>query len=411
MKRMLTADWFSVLAQERGSSFSQRGRGEDRFTFGSPKEFNVAALHTSTPPFLEFRASDPSRQQEVELVATEAIRRVEDGSLGDIVWYSTTFPTLPLRLNSTSMLAGLFQLLSSQTRVSGWRRLGPFVLLEFVEEADPKNAEIFAPRTTVHAHLAAVGPCAGDFTSAQVHSLTELIAATSSFSLGRPVEMHPIAFPSKNQDIVRLNQLRCSPEVLTLARKHVSLDIISGRAEPGGIACFNRLRAALLTFDAAMRQERDAIACILFVVAAECLTTPNTPWKDTKLTKRFIEFYDTLMPDEIDGLVAHPNFESAFGFSRGRRGKRALRKEFLNRVYEFRSGQLHEGLKPSSGGPLLSTSWGEDLKRALFLDFAEAAILKYLQSPRSSLIGHPALDPIGSSTFHAPGRVSTGLTK
>jgi len=36
-------------------------------------------------------------------------------------------------------------------------------------------------------------------------------------------------------------------------------------------------------------------------------------------------------------------------------------------------------------------SW-DAIRRILFAEFAEAAILGYLKSPRSSLIGHPAFD-------------------
>lgn len=155
---------------------------------------------------------------------------------------------------------------------------------------------------------------------------------------------------------------------------------------------YTRGRAALLPFDAAGRQERDPVACILYVVAAEALTTPGTDWRSKKLTKRFIEFFDDLMPTELDQIVAHGNFEEAFGMRRGTRSARALRQELLDRIYDYRSGQLHEGLHPSYRG--LSSAldtWGE-IRRALSADFAEGAILRYLAAPRVSLVGHPAFE-------------------
>jgi hypothetical protein len=87
---------------------------------------------------------------------------------------------------------------------------------------------------------------------------------------------------------------------------------------------FRRARAALITFDAAVQQAHDSVACILYVVAAECLVMPHTEWRRSKLTKRFIEFLDELMPTELDQIVAHANFEETFGIRRGGRSPRAL---------------------------------------------------------------------------------------
>jgi hypothetical protein len=177
---------------------------------------------------------------------------------------------------------------------------------------------------------------------------------------------------------------RCS-----LARKHIPLDIFSQITWPGGFEHFQRLRAALLTFDAAVHQERNSVACILYVVAAECLTALNTDWRDNKLTKRFIQFFNDLMPTELDQMVAHGNFEAVFGIRRGTRTGRALRREMLEQIYDFRSGHLHSGLRPSYRGFASGFDSSDDVRRALFADFAEGAILRYLSSPRSSLIGHP----------------------
>jgi hypothetical protein len=182
------------------------------------------------------------------------------------------------------------------------------------------------------------------------------------------------------------------PDVLTLARKHISLDIVSPLATPGGFELFTRTRAALMTFDAAVRQERDSVGCILYVVAAECLSTPYTEWRHSKLTKRFIEFFDELMPTDLDQIVAHGNFEEAFGIRRGTRTARALRRDLLDRIYDYRSGQLHEGLRPGYRGLGVGFDVGDEVRRGLFADFAEGAILRYLAAPRVSLIGHPAFE-------------------
>ena len=106
-----------------------------------------------------------------------------------------------------------------------------------------------------------------------------------------------------------MNARRADPSIGTLARKSVSLDIFSVVAAEGGFQVFERARAALLTFVAATRQDRDSVAAILYVVAAECLTTPNAKWRRGRLTKRFIEFFEELVPEELDQLANHSNCE------------------------------------------------------------------------------------------------------
>jgi hypothetical protein len=253
---------------------------------------------------------------------------------------------------------------------------------------DPKSA-LFAPKALAHIHIAVPAPGVGNFSAYIAHSVVETAAAICSFALGRAVSLPPTVFPTRPEQIPDVSARQFDQTVLTLARKHVPLDIFSVVDAPGGLDHFQRLRSSLLTFDAAKRQEHDAVACILYVVVAECLTTLTTPWRDSKLTKRFIEFFDDLMPEELDQIVSHGNFEAVFGMRRGSRTARALRREMLEQIYEFRSGNLHAGLRPSYRGFASGFETGENVRRALFADFAEGAILRYMTSPRSSLIGHP----------------------
>ena len=112
-------------------------------------------------------------------------------------------------------------------------------------------------------------------------------------------------------------------------------------------------------------------------------------WRREKLTKRFIRFFDELMPDDLDEIVAHSNFEEAFGIRRGTRKARALRRDMLDRAYEHRSGLVHEGVGIGAGaGVDLRSVW----RRGLLSDFAEMAILRFLEALRVSLIGHLPLE-------------------
>ena len=102
------------------------------------------------------------------------------------------------------------------------------------------------------------------------------------------------------------------------------------------------------------------------------------------------------MPDDLDVIVAHGNFEEAFGMRRGDRTARALRRDFLERIYTHRSGLLHEGVGPSYGG-ILAGFHDDSTRRGLLSDFAEMAILRFLGAPRSSVVGHPAFDQGGGA--------------
>lgn len=169
-----------------------------------------------------------------------------------------------------------------------------------------------------------------------------------------------------------------------MARNGISLEIFH-------LALFDkhswdRVRGALLSYDAALRQQREQVAVILDVVAAECLTNPFQSWKTERLTARFINFFDGLMPDDLDAMVQHGNFEQAFGITRGSRSPRKLRRMMLDSLYGFRSEPVHEGLAMAYEGFTMSGVAAQ--RRMLASWFAEWAILRYIESPCTTLIGH-----------------------
>jgi hypothetical protein len=388
---MLLADWVARLGTDAGYQLTQTGSSDKTFTIGAPTGLHISATYTDEAPYLKFAASDSSIQDEIDSFVKRAIERVERRDFGDIVWYSSQFHEVQQNLGS-SFMAGFLERLGSQARVLGWRRLGRDVLLEFQESSPPQEPALFAPPAVINIHMAIPGPHAGLFSSFIAHGTLEVVASICAFALGRSVTLPPTVFPSDTAAFQNLSQRRTDNNLLTLARKGVSLDIFSQLHSDGGREIFQRERAAFMTFDAAKAQERDLVACILYVVAAECLTTPNAQWRDTKLTKRFIHFFDNLIPGDLDGIVRHSNFENVFGLRRGSRSERSLRRDLLDEIYSYRSGLVHEGLVPNYAGFGIPFDSGAILRRAMFAEFAEAAMLGYLRSPRSSLVGHPVID-------------------
>lgn len=289
----------------------------------------------------------------------------------------------------------------NQTRFVGWGRVSSGILVEFREELpegqpNPEDNPFVVHRSVIDIHIAAPGPARGPLTEPMAHRVLDEVAAVCTFFLGRAVDFPPIIFPAQDSSVAELDTKLSDPSIGTLTRNGVLLDIYEDLFLRGGLESVNRTRNALLSYDSAIRQNREQVALILYVVAAECLTNPYQPWKTERLTKRFIEFFDELMPDDLDALVQHGNFEAAFGIRRGSRSARALRREFLNTIYNQRSEPVHEGLSASFRG-MAGMGGPAHLRRALASQFAQNAILRFLEAPRTTLIGHPATAPDESS--------------
>jgi hypothetical protein len=345
--------------------------------------------------------SDPAFESTMHSVWQEASRRVDAGDLGGDVWYSWS-AVEPAR--NLFNVGELVRLLGSQARIEGWRRLGTRVLLNFTEQPTTTDepAPLFAPPAQVDFHVLVPGPSAGEFSRSIASRFIETATAACSFALGRPVGGQlSMCFPSREELRPELDQRRSDVQLGNLARKSVSLDVWDRLVSIGGVESHLRASAALRTYDSAVRQERDDVALILFVASAECLAAPFAPWKKDRLTKRFIAFFDELTSNELDAIVAHANAEEAFGFRRGNRSAKALRRDLLGRMYQMRSAPIHEGLSARPNGIFGFGDTSAGMRRALCSDFVEAAILRYLDSPRTSLVGHPALfaDAPGGSTL------------
>jgi hypothetical protein len=397
LPRYLLADWFVHFARLAGLPLEQRGHNGVNLTFGSPEARQVTAAPIEAPPYLSFSASDRNDVELVSNCAARAAARVAANDFGSTIWYSTSLEEP--QFNYFTAHGGIGQLmlrLGTQVRITGWRRLGRDVLLEFAErpssEGNPE-APLVAPPASVKAHLAIPGPIAGLFSDLIAHRAIEAVAAVCGFALGRSIDPPISLFPATHEQSADAVARHLDSSVLTLARKGVSLDVFSPAQFDGGVDWSSRTQSALITFDAAMRQERDSVANILYVVAAECLAAPAPKWRETRVTARFVDFYVREIGADLDTIINHGNFKEAFKTRRGGKRIETLRKRLLLAIYKLRSRQVHGGLIPTYRGFGALSFSGADMQRALIHDFAEAALLSYLRAPRSSLIGHPQLFP------------------
>ena len=109
------------------------------------------------------------------------------------------------------------------------------------------------------------------------------------------------------------------------------------------------------------------------------------------MTKRFADAVIDLCPDAVDQLLAHPNVEQAFAYT-PKGGEIRRRRGLLERIYETRSLPTHAGPGLSAMG-FAALASPDTMRIALLSDLVRSAVLSYMQAPRSSLIGHPAIYP------------------
>jgi hypothetical protein len=115
-QRMLLADWFAHLARAAGLDLTQHGTSGQAFTVGAQNAFHVTAHFTDSSPFLDFIASDASRQSVVNAIVAKAIDRVERHDLGDTVWYSTGLHEVEFKPSAFSLMGPLLQRLGRNGR-------------------------------------------------------------------------------------------------------------------------------------------------------------------------------------------------------------------------------------------------------------------------------------------------------
>jgi hypothetical protein len=407
-RQELSATWLLRFARDARYPINQTGiHLVGTFMIGSPTGFHIDVTPIDEHPWITATASDPAEQARVDEMVQQSGERVAhllerwhageatDEDYGGQVWYTTTLTSAPLNAELAGVMVYDRMIeLFNRPRILGWRKFGP-VLVNFREdesEPAPEQDAVFSRTPIVDLYVPAPGPTDGPFTYSAAHRIIEIAAALCTFALRRPLELSPFVNPIRDDELCAdLSAKLVDPQVLSQLRLGVNLDLVFVLALVGDYDSYRRVCAALRTFDAAIRQQSAEVAVILYVAAAECLTNPYQTWKKEKLTKRFVTFYNQLMPDDLDVLVKHNNFEDTFEIRRGNRKPESLRKDLLDQLYGYRSEPVHEGLT-ASYGPFGSSGVGA--MRRLFASYlAELAILRYMASPRTSLVGHPGFDP------------------
>ena len=384
--------WVVRLASEQ-FGFAQYGSGAVdgglRGSYGDPAGAHFNVLVKDGVAVLE--TAEGISVDAVEGVLVEAASRVAAGDLGSTVVYTTE---LTVKTFDIMDAAQFMRMLGDQVHIEGARRLGGAVILDFPEgllENAPLGGFFFAPETKVKATIFVDGPTESSFTKQIAAGVTEVTAALVAVAGGRPVEYFHPQFEAKPDEIRDALPRRYDQSILGLARDSVTLDIMDYLFSIGGEDAVLRARGSVLAYHAALTQKVPDVAIMLMVTSIEALIAVNRPWAKDKVTKRFISSMIELCPSTVDATLAHANVGEAFGFV-PHGGTARQRKELVNEIYSVRSRPTHTGLGLT---PAMMTGMaGAPMMRvALISDLARAALLAFIQAPRSSLVGHPAIDP------------------
>jgi hypothetical protein len=392
ISELLFAAWVQFFASQR-FRLTQYGTGNPAdasttYSYGSPTERNFAFDRSQSREW-SLRSSTGIAEGDIEVIVRDSIHKLSSGDFGDELVYQTELEAKEFGISQVSM-SNFFRLLGDQVPISGSRRLGSRVLLDFALEQpkEPGIPQLFVPRTTMKVAIFVPGPIASGLTDSIATGTVEVVAGICALALGRVVEWPLAIFPAAPQDAEEARARRSDTSILGLARDHVSLDIFDEFHALGGDDGLMRVRGALLSYHAALQQASPDVAMMLFITSMEALIVPRPEWRKDKATKRFIEALDQLCPDAVEATVNHANVEQAFGYRR-RGGSRARHRQLLDQVYALRSNPTHSGIGLSGAGMMSMFAGAWSLRVGLLSDLARRALLNFLQAPRSSLIGHP----------------------
>lgn len=391
------AQWVQHLSTEQLGT-SQSGSGTSgstqTYTFGSPVESHFVLAYDPGSQAWSIQSITGFAETDVSRLLDEALTHADLMDTGPDVIYRVTLSTVTPDLLVGGFGLHFMRLLGDQVRIVGQRRLNDRVLLEFIEESVEEGKPLlFAPRTEIVATVFVPGPVAGPLAQRTAAGLIETLAAICTLALGRVVSgIPPALFPLRAEETGEAQRLRTDRTILGLARDGISLDIFGDLPSRAGGDGILRARGALLSYQAALEQRNPDVAVMLLVTSLEALIAPRPGWGREKVTKRFIHAIDELCPEAVDSLVNHANVEQAFPM-RLRGNPRRRRRELLDIIYTMRSNPTHTGVGPSISGTLMQLAEPSGMRVALLSDLARGALLAYLVAPRSSLIGHPLIDP------------------
>ncbi|MEZ5528432.1 MAG: HEPN domain-containing protein [Porticoccaceae bacterium] len=378
---LLFQDWFLLLAK---GLIEINGSGSSGTSWTLNTNVQNAIKITFIP---EAKALEIEAQRDisdvVKQISSEAHKHVESNTPTPGGWWSIGFDKQQGNMDQNSLLH-MMRNLGTYKRGPEKLRLGRSALLEIKDDTGEHPA--LFPKLSIEVSIISPGAPSGPFSKSQVEKMVPIVGAVLSSCFGTPLTPSPALFPVKDEKLNEVVDGIKSNDILELGFQGVPIwSVLQNCHLSGAGELADRLVGAMMAYEAGMLQRTDHSTLLFFVSAIEALTVPNLKSAKTqRLSKRFCSFLDDFATTAMDEVMAHSNFEQAFG-------RITNRKKFAAELYNLRSQPVHTGRFGNYSGMMMADD--QSMKVGLVNDVVTGAIAALIKQPVSLLWGHPELDP------------------
>jgi hypothetical protein len=378
---LLFQDWFLLLAKGR-IEINGSGSSGESWTFNTTEQNAIKITFLSKAKALKLEVHS-NISAVVEHISIEAQKKVESKSPTPGSWWSIGFEKQQGNLDQNSLLH-MFRNLGTYKRGPQKLRLGRSALLE-IEDGTGDHPALF-PKLSIEVSIISPGASSGPFSKMQAEKMIPVVGAILSTCFGTPLTPSAAFFPVKDEKFDEVVDAVKSNAILELGFQGIPIwSALQNCHLSGAGELADRLVGAMMAYETGMLQRTDHSTLLFFVSAIEALTVPNLKSAKTqRLSKRFCSFLDEFAAAAMDEIMAHGNFEQAFG-------KITSRKRFAAELYNLRSQPVHTGHFGNYSG--MNMADDQSLKVGLVNDVVTGAIAALIKKPVSLLWGHPELDP------------------
>jgi hypothetical protein len=381
----LFVNWLIYLLNERYGVGSRGSSGPSEWSIQLANEDHTFQVKFDQSGRAQVQGPPVYKEALAELVEDAHNRTLALDYFGTGAWWKASF-TATVEIGVTMLHFMRLMHEHNPRRFVGDWRLGNDALVSF-QQGNMEATPVSIPKFDVHIIFRAPGPGPGPIAEEAAQRKGTFVRAAISFATAAPLIGSPPLFSANDDEIevtkaklLKVNELPAEivgmtplwPQIMALMPDEDSKEAVL------------RAQGAIFAYEQAMRQESEYVTIALLVSALEALSVPNAKWQKEKLTKRFLQFVPELCSDAVQEVTAHGNFAEVFGLYTSNR-------RFLDELYSQRSRPLHTGFLqhqisalPFGGGHLAG------IRVMLVSGLVREGIVKFLQRPFSSLIGHPS---------------------
>jgi hypothetical protein len=378
----LWAEWVLRLLDER-YGVTQHGSS-------GPKSWSATLANGTV---IQFRVTEAGRTEtdapdefaaDAAAIAADAHRRTLALDYGSGAWWKASFST---DMGMSGVTALHFMRIMSEhnrRRYQGDWRFGSEALLSF-DQAEKGAVPVVIPKFNVRMLFRVPAPGHGPHSSSVAEEVATFLRAASAFATAAPLQVAAPIFPAQDQEQAQAQALLPNAPELPVEGEPLWAQLMSLVPGVEQFEAFRRAQGAMFAYEQAISQESEYVTLALLVSALEALSVPNAAWQMERVSARFIAFCLQLCPEAIDVVMKHVNFAQAFGGY-------SSAKRFLRTLYGLRSKPLHTGFLQHRVSHLPAMGGDAGIRVALLSEIVRAAVVAFMRTPFSSLIGHPAVD-------------------